>query len=248
MPLTKKMPTKRIAIFTTTLLFILALPAAAGLVDFNSIAPGTVVTGDAPGGGIVPGDTYFADFTLTGTNNGTGPNSLLIFDSAAPTGGDWDLGAPNNLCGGPGIGSGGQPAMPGENCAPLGHLLIVASNVTDTSPADGLVDQPNDEAGGGVMRFDFTGPVQIMSAAFLDIDNDEHVNITFYFQNNLAGTKYVGGLGNNSYQEVDLTLYEIIDRMDVEFSSSGALVSVDFSNRPTATERTSWGDVKRDFR
>ncbi len=231
------------------LVLLLSSPVSGGLIDFNSVPAGTVIAGDAPGGGFVPGNTYFSEFTLTATNNGSGPNSLLIFDSAAPTGGDWDLGSPNALCGGggPGVGSGGQPGAPGENCSGQGHLLIIAANVTDALPTDGLVDQPNDEGGGGLMNFDFTTPVMIQSAAFLDLDDGEYVNISFYYQNNLAGTKYVPGIGDNSYQDIDLSLYEIIDRMEIEFASSGSLASLAYS-RTTATESTSWGDVKKKFR
>jgi hypothetical protein len=229
------------------MLLLFSVPAAATTVDFSGVTPGTVVAGEAPGGAFVVGNTHFPDFAITATNNGSGPNSVLVFNSAAPTGGDPDLGAPNNLCGGPGIGAGGAPGMPGENCAAQGNLLIVAANITDTAPADGLVDQPNDEPNGGVMVFNFLSPVAIESAGFLDLDSDEHANITFYYQNNLAGTKYVGGLGDNSFQEVDLSLYGTIDRMEVEFASSGALTSLTYS-RPTATENTSWGDVKQQFR
>lgn len=242
--------TNRISLVTATaVLLVLTVPAMGGLIDFNSVPAGTVVAGAAPGGGFVPGNTFFPEFTLTATNNGGGPNSLLIFDSTAPTGGDWDLGSPNTLCsgGGPGTGAGGQPGMPGENCSDLGNLMIVAANVNDTSPANGLVDQPNDEPNGGIMDFDFTTPVHILSAAFLDLDDGEYANITFYYQNNLAGTKYVPGIGDNSYQEIDLSLYEVIDRMEIEFASSGALASLNYS-RTTATESTSWGNVKKQFR
>mmetsp|Transcript_25496 Transcript_25496/g.46032 ORF Transcript_25496/g.46032 Transcript_25496/m.46032 type:complete len:81 (-) Transcript_25496:194-436(-) len=64
-----------------------------------------------------------------------GENTLpRIFDSGNPGGetryacGDSDLGTPNEKCSknpGPGRGIGGEPGSPGENCEPLGNVLIV---------------------------------------------------------------------------------------------------------------------------
>lgn len=51
-----------------------------------------------------------------------------MFDMTNPVEGkcgDLDLGAPNERCGGPGIGEDGEPDGKGPNCLPLGNVLIV---------------------------------------------------------------------------------------------------------------------------
>lgn len=220
--------------------------AFAGAEDFTSITPGTVVSGAGTNGSPVAGNTHFADFTLGVVNNGTGPNSALIFDSASPVAQDADLGTPNQGCNGPGVGTGGAPGQSGENCTAQGNLLVIASTVSDGNN-DGLVDNPCDESGGGELTFEFDRAVAIQSAGFVDLDRQEHANITFYNGNNLAGTKYVVGLGDNSYQDVDLSLYGQITKMIVEMSGSGAIAAVNYGNK-TATQQTTWGSVKTDFR
>ena len=82
-----------------------------------------------------------------------GEGSLpCLFDTANPrkekTGGDPDLGAPNNYCTppGPGRGDGGRPGEPGENCDPLGNVLIIQE------PG---IDVPDDNRDGGLLTLDF---------------------------------------------------------------------------------------------
>ena len=71
-------------------------------------------------------------------NNTNHPNVCISFDSGNPTGGDRDLGTPNQAFGGPGVGSGGEPGMPGENNTALHNVLIIAEDVGDANQ-DGLV-------------------------------------------------------------------------------------------------------------
>jgi hypothetical protein len=47
--------------------------------------------------------------------------SLPVFNDE----GNVDLGSPNDNCGGFGIGIGGQPGQPGENCVPIQSKLFV---------------------------------------------------------------------------------------------------------------------------
>src|SRR5262245_32027993 len=71
-----------------------------------------------------------------------GANAALVFDSARPTGGDFDLGTPHASFGGPGVGAGGASG-PYQNDEPKRKLLIVAENLVDWND-DGLVDSPDD--------------------------------------------------------------------------------------------------------
>jgi hypothetical protein len=74
---------------------------------------------------------------------------VRLFDSLNPTGNDDDLGSPNMRCspsGRPGKGKGGELGMEGENCEPLGNVLIIQ---------EGTKAKPNDNSHGGITHFDF---------------------------------------------------------------------------------------------
>lgn len=219
--------------------------ALATVQDFSSVPAGTIVAGDLPGGGTDPG-LHFPDFSLSVVNTGGGPNSLVVFDTANPTGNDPDLGSPNNTCGGPGVGTGGQVGMPGENCVPQGNILVVAEDIVDTSPADGLVDDPDDEAGGGIVTLTFDEPVVIFSIVIMDIDNE---SLSFNLTENgfLRGNVNASDLGNNSVQDLDLSPYGPVTHLVLDFSSSGALSSLEYFPASVATEDKSFGEVKSDF-
>jgi len=80
-----------------------------------------------------------------------------IFDTNNPgtvESGDPDLGSPNQKCsnGGPGVGLGGEPGMPGENCSPLGYALIIQGKPEDVS----AMEIPDGNEKGGIMIFKFT--------------------------------------------------------------------------------------------
>jgi hypothetical protein len=221
--------------------------AFAFLQDFEGPAAGTVIAGQQPGGGSAPG-TFFAGLTLGVTNTGGGPHTLIIFDSAAPTGGDPDLGTPNVDFGGPGIGSGGSSGEPGENAEALGNLLIVAENIQDTAPADGIVDNPDDEAGGGVIRFHFASPVLAGRIVLVDADEGEETLVRLYNGVDLVGEAEALPLGDNSVQEI--TSPEPVLCTDAEIITDGSIgvAEIEYSMPPTSTEQKSWGAVKSIFR
>ena len=227
------------------LLFLAPTAFADVIEDFSSVPAGTVVAGDMPGGGTDPG-THFTGFTLTVTNNDDGPSSGLIFDSSNPTGGDEDLGTPNIDFGGPGIGSGGGNGMPGVNDQSWGNLLICADNITDANN-DNLVDDPNDEAGGSTFVFEFDQVVDLKRIVFVDIDSESVQFNTFEFGVFIAGDEGVD-LGNNSVQVVDLTPMYSVDRLEVVFSSSGAIAELEFADAVVPVDQSTWGGVKALFR
>ena len=219
-------------------------PALATVETFNGPPAGTVAAGDLPGGGTAPG-TLFADFTVSVINN-YGPQSCLVYDSANPTGGDFDLGTPNQDFGGPGIGTGGQAGMPGENSVPLGNLLIIAEDIID-GDSDGLVDDPDDDAHGGTIIFEFDYVVDLQYVTIVDIDAETLDYGTFEFG------AFIGGgsgsdLGNNSVQTIDLTPFFSVDRLEVHFSSSGAIGEIAFEPAAVPIENTTWGSVKNLYR
>lgn len=223
-----------------------ATVAPAVTQDFNGPPAGTVVAGLLPGGGTSPG-TLFPDFTLDVVNNGGGPSSAILFDSSNPTGDDDDLGTPNGDFGGPGVGPGGEMGMPGENSEALGNLLIVAEDIIDGG-GDGLVDDPDDEAGGGVIGFNFTEPTVVLWIKIIDMDEDEGAEIRLYSGKSPFATVYAQALGDNSAQTIDLSQYEAITRMEVDIYKSGAIGEIEYRVPPTSTRETTWGSIKSNFR
>ena len=78
------------------------------------------------------------------------------------SGGDTDLGSPNTDFAGPGVDAdgvattGGNAGSPFQNDTALELILIVAEDLIDTSPADGLVDDPDDaDLNGQFLEFNF---------------------------------------------------------------------------------------------
>lgn len=219
-------------------------PAVAGIVeDFAGPAAGTVIAGTTPFGPVAPGTT-FPGYTLSVINSGGGPQSLIIFDSSNPTGEDPDLGSPNETCGGPGVGVGGEVGQPGENCVAQGNLLIVAEDIVDAN-TDNIVDDPDDEAGGGTIIFEFDTQVDLVSITIMDIDNETAAVSTN--SDTLMVTVNATDEGDNSAQTLDLSENGGITCMAVTFSSSGAVAGFEYEV-PVSVESRSWGAVKTDFR
>ena len=75
------------------------------------------------------------------------------------------LQTPNEFCPtpGPGKGDGGKPGTVGENCWPLGNILIVDENGNDIP----------DDAVGGDITFTFANPVEMLSIDQLDNEGSE---------------------------------------------------------------------------
>ena len=145
----------------------------ADIIDFEGIVPGTVLSAVFGVGGSGP-------VLVSGLNPSFGPgvNAAVVFDSSDPSGDDFDLGTPNETCPapGPGIGIGGEVGSPNENCTPQGNLLIIAEDLVDTSPADGIIDDPDDaDLVGGGLKFDFSalGSVSLCGLTLIDVEANE---------------------------------------------------------------------------
>jgi hypothetical protein len=227
-----------------------AVPAEAEViyVDFEEFAAGQVVAGETPGGGTAPLDLFpFVHFSVA--NLGGGPHSLVIFDSSQPTGGDWDLGTPHQDFGGPGIGLGGAGGQPGENAAPLGNLLIIAENINDGAPPEGIIDYPDDEAGGGIITATFDAAVTVEYITLVDMDDSARGSlIRLYSHEALLFIYPIQDLGDNSVQTVSFEGYKDVTRMEFFFKGSGAIDNLIFHVKPTAVEEKTWGQVKSQFR
>lgn len=138
------------------------------------------------------------------------PQVAITFDSDTPTGGingdgivDIDLGTPNLQFGGPGSSETGDGKEPSNSVA-LHNLLTIPDNVVDTTPADGFVDDPNDEPAGGSIRFSSATPFRFTSVKYVDLDFSSGAVVGY---SDTAGTAQVYSipvpqLGGNSVQEI----------------------------------------------
>lgn len=233
------------ALIAASIVFLSFLPVNATVLDFSGLPAGAVVAGQTPSGGTHPGDT-FVDITLSCVNDGRGPNSIIVFDSQAPTGNDADLGTPNEDFDGPGVGSGGGQGAPGENARSYGNLLIIAEDLCDRN-SDDLVDDPDDEACGGVYIFDFESAVQVMNVVLIDIDHNESAEVRLYGIAGLIATIPASALGNNSVQSLNCEQHLGVLRMEVEVSSSAAIAEIEYVPDTSPVEQATWGALKATY-
>jgi hypothetical protein len=130
--------------------------------DFSTLYPGEYVTGQLE-------DAWGVTIKARSKNgNGYTPSQAArVFDTNYPGDGrngigDPDLGSPNESCGGPGEGYGGELGSQYENYVPLNNVLVIQDQ-----------DQPqwSDYCGGGSIDFMLTDKVFIKEIAILDIND-----------------------------------------------------------------------------
>ena len=169
-------------------------------VDFNSL----------PGGGALAAGTnittQLAGFGIASVSATGGINQAWIFDSSNPTGGDHDLGTPNQQFGGPGVGNSGS-----SNTTPLGNVLIVQENN----------NTPDDNAQGGTLDFTFTGATDVVDITLVDIEkNGGNVTLTTTSGNNVVVA--IPPQGDNSVQVLPINVSNVLS-MSVYIKGSGAV-------------------------
>ena len=199
-----------------------ALPLSLNTSDFQH---GTIVT-----------DQLEPYVTISATNTGGGPNSAIIFDTgvlASSTTDDDLLGPPWNE---------GNVAAYGWQNLQLGNILIVAEDIDDSN-SDGIVDDPDDEAGGGILHFSFTEDLTSFKFFLVDIEYNEvtsdayfltffsdNTSETIYFADFAAGSgsQYEQGAnfsGDNSlnYITLDFGPNNPFDKVDISLAGSGGV-------------------------
>lgn len=208
----------RATIARSLLVLAMARLSAAGNIDFSDFAAGdfvnrvskgvTVQVTPLPnsGGGCFAGD---AEGTF---------GFPMIFDSSQPTGGDNDLGTPNNDFGGPGRGNGGAQGQPGENSVAQGNLLIISEDCNQEEPDDSLF--------GGVFTFTFDKPAPLKSIGLLDFEGGASISAKLH-----DGSTFESGelpnLRNNGFLDFHLDLYDVVE-LTVTFQSSGAIANIKY--------------------
>jgi hypothetical protein len=143
-----------------------------------------------------------------------------VFNTSDP-GRDPDLGAPNGKCSppGPGIGHGGEPNTPGENCEALGNVLIIQEDNDE-------LGIPDNQACGGTISFEFITAVQYFNEiGIMDIERN-NTNIIVVHEEGTS-TIDVIGYGNNAVQTVLIEL-KSVTRITVNFATSGAVTFIAF--------------------
>lgn len=185
---------------------------------------------DANGSPLSPGlyvENEWSKYGLTLSAMGGLTERPRLFDTANPwiedTGGDRDLGSPNWRCSppGPGRGAGGEPGEPGENCEPLGNVLIIQE---EDAPI------PDDNFQGGMIVFDFAEPVKYVSAmGFLDVDEEAvTLTVSHMVEEGMTTTVLpVPQLGDNSKQTLDIGIENVI-QMKLVLKRSGAVTFLSF--------------------
>ena len=196
----------------------LTAPAFAATITIDFETDGA---GNALAAGTVIDDEYAAlGITIEAISNGSF-DLAMIFDSSNPTGGDTDLGTPNEVFGGPGQGTGGT----GTNSVAQGNILIISE--------DGDSSDPDDEARGGTIRVFFDGAVTMESIGILDIDADEGEAVKLFDSsgNLLASPFTFQKVGNNGFQEIALLNVSGVSRMEVVFTGSGAITDFQYTTQ-----------------
>jgi hypothetical protein len=196
-------------------------------VTFDTAANGTAL----PGGEYVQNEWLAFGLFLSCSGKNVLGDIPRLFNTSDPVDGefgDLDLGSPNQGCNpsGPGIGSGGAPGAPGENCDPLGNVLMCQED--NDNP-----DIPDDASKGGVITFEFTSDVvEVTEIGLLDVSKGTEIIVeTFDGTDMKAETVPVPRLGENANQTVSINKKNIV-KLKVIMSKSGAVTFISFCRGP----------------
>ncbi len=226
---------RAIGILVAGLALVGGAARAEETLDFEALAAGSVAAEVFSRSGLGP-------VGVRGVNSRLGDrNAALIFDSSRPTGGDLDLGTPNERCpsGGPGRGASGGLGSQHANCRALSHVLIVAESLTD-SDGDGLVDDPDDEQvqrSDGVARLelDFArfGSVSLIELTVLDFERAARARL-FDPAGKLIRSVPIQPTGDNGVARRSFGASSGVARLEIELRGSGAIDNVIFEPGPVA--------------
>jgi hypothetical protein len=182
-----------------------------------------------------------ASMSVSADNGGDGPDECVVFDSAHPTGGEDDLGTPNEDFGGPGKGSGGQKGEEGENDKALGKVLIIPENDTDG-------DAPEAASHGGVVDLHFSHAGRL-SFKVVDVDKDEdEPQFTLYKEGHEVAEAQADEFGDNGVESIDLSDFGDIDAIEIHLFGSAAIASIQLDVMQVGTQPQTWSHVKGTYR
>ncbi|WP_323769210.1 hypothetical protein [Antarctobacter sp.] len=149
------------------------------------------------------GDTaalQFDGFSVTAQREGDDPdsgNDAMIFDTANPTGGDWDL-----------------------HFADQGNAIIISE--------DGDAGDPDDNAQGGTIMFEFDEVSDVTSLTLLDVEEEGGAIDLYDTDGELINSIAIPAGGNNSAQDIAINTSGVAT-MTVTLAGSGAVDDLCYS-------------------
>ena len=211
---------------TTTLID----PTCSDRIGFDAWISGAIIGSTRTRSGAGP-------VAILGTNPRlpSGVNAAVVYDSSCAqgcSGGDADLGTPNEAFGGPGVGAGGAPDGVNPNMTALGNVLVVAASLADAD-GDGVVDDPNDQGGERVtLSFDFSGIANVtpQGLTLIDLDTDEEpAAVELLDADGVTLAKSIlPRSGNNGVIRTTLPAVGPLARLLVTLYGSGAVDNLEF--------------------
>ena len=167
----------RILILISILPFTRSVSGQLHVLDFEGLAPGTVLTN-------LESNRGYTGIEVTGEHPSCpDQNAAVIFDSDCSegcTGFDDDLGSPNHTFGGPGVGDGGEAGNTYANERSLGNILILHQYCEDLGQGISSVVAPQDYFGASLITLTFPDDVIIHSLTGIDIEAGETLTLHFY--------------------------------------------------------------------
>ena len=194
---------------------------SGGITDLQFKASSCMLENIADFSVLKPGETVT---TLTTTSITTSiqaydaegkPAKSMVFDSSSPTGGDFDLGTPHTSFDGPGKGKAGKKGKLFQNSDPKGNVLIISE--------DGEETDPDDDANGGFLVFQFSEPIYVESVGLLDNDDSTLFSVTS--ADGSESHTYNANGGNNSFELVKIGK-PAVTQLVVTFAGSGAITEI----------------------
>ena len=109
----------------------------------------------------------------------------------------------------------------------FGNISIIPENITDTNPADGLVDSPNDSAAGGIQIFEFDSDRVLNDFAMVDLDHSGAHQARAYNEGGgliSSVPLYAGPDGNIQIITMNVGF---VRRLEIEYADSGGVTNID---------------------
>lgn len=209
-----------------------AFSAHAGTVtlDFDAVADGGIVSDGTSSTGIYSG------ISISALNTGGGPNLAVAYDSEGAIGRDSDLEENRRASKftNAATGTGGFTGF--------GNLLIVQEN-SNGCGTGGVCDDPDDEAGGGFLRFAFEQVHLLRTFDYFDVDGApdqqaETIGVKLFTTEGFDWSDPENGSdvlmiddllstgGDNTFRTYVLDAPQFVYGIEFAFSSSGAIDNI----------------------
>lgn len=215
------MKTANVTLVIMVLLGIICLFAGSAdaiIVDLDQVDVGTVVAGELPDGTILT-RSHFEDFSIVVDNHGSGPNSLVICEAVDFLQHDKGPGDAND------------------------HIMLIARDIIDNRPEDGLVDTPQFQTEGGVVDILFHSPVNL-AYVLLDTVEDRDYSAKLLVDGVEAFSVSDGSQWEGEGIFIDLDGYHSINTIQLQLDGGIGIARIAYFPESVATEAATWGAVK----